>query len=61
MKSMQKKLSRSITTFDLVLNNGMRLRWFTPTQEIHLCGQGFAQCALAYYWHGYKLACFSGV
>lgn len=41
MKSLAKELNQPITTFILKENgNNYKLRWFTPTKEIELCGHG---------------------
>ena len=41
MKSLAKEFNQPITTFISIKNeNNYQLRWFTPTQEIDLCGHG---------------------
>lgn len=41
MKSLAKELNQPITAFISIKDgNNYQLRWFTPTQEINLCGHG---------------------
>lgn len=40
MASLAKQLNQPITTFALKKEDHFKLRWFTPTNEINLCGHG---------------------
>lgn len=47
MQGVARSLQQSETAFLLPLEIGWGLRWFTPTQEVELCGHGTLAAALA--------------